>query len=75
MISSTDVRFVLEGKAQALIKKRKKVLSTCEQIMDSPERIILEAMIEGFKQLNGHNSLKKIKFRIQSSRFNVNSVN
>lgn len=61
---------------KALLKKNGiKVLSACEQITDSPEGIILEAMIEGFKQLNGHNSLKKIKFRIQSSRFNVNSVN
>lgn len=52
-----------------------RLLSATEYIPDSPEGIILESMLEGFKQLNGHNSLKKIKFRIQSSRFNVNSVN
>ena len=48
-----------------------KVVSATEYIPDSPEAIILESMIEGFEQLNGHNNLKKIKFRIQSSDFNV----
>ena len=68
MISGTDVRFVLEGKAQALIKERKKVLSTCEQIMDSPERIILEAMIEGDKHSNGHNNKnQKLEFKAANS--------
>lgn len=47
-----------------------KVVSATEYIPDSPEAIILESMIEGFEQLNGHNSLRN-KFRIQSSNFNV----
>ena len=48
-----------------------KVVSATEYIPDSPEAIILESMIEGFEQANGHNRLKKNKFRIQSSDFNV----
>ena len=35
-----------------------RLLSATEYIPDSPEGIILESMLEGFKQLNGHNSLK-----------------
>ena len=41
---------------KALLKKNGiKVLSACEQITDSPEGIILEAMIEGYEHSNGHN--------------------
>ena len=36
-----------------------RLLSATEYIPDSPEGIILESMLEGFEQLNGHNSLKK----------------
>lgn len=36
-----------------------KLLSAMENIPDTPEGIILESMLEGFEQLNGHNSLKK----------------
>lgn len=37
-----------------------KLLSAMENIPDSPEGIILESLLEGFEQLNGHNSLKKL---------------
>lgn len=48
---------------KALLKKNGvKVLSACEQITDTPEGIILEAMIEGFERSNGH---KNLKSRIQ----------
>ena len=53
-----------------LKKNGVKVISAKEHIGEGSEGIILEAMLEGFKQLNGHNSLKN-KFRIQSSDFNV----
>lgn len=39
-----------------------KLVSAMENIPDSPEGIILESLLEGFKRLNGH---KKIKFRIK----------
>ena len=35
-----------------------KVLSCMENIPDSPEGIILESILEGFKRSNGHNKLK-----------------
>lgn len=37
-----------------------KLLSAMENIPDSPEGIILESLLEGFEQANGHNSLKKL---------------
>lgn len=37
-----------------------KVLSAMENIPDSPEGIILESLLEGFEQANGHNRLKKL---------------
>lgn len=37
-----------------------KILSAMENIPDSPEGILLESLLEGFEQLNGHNSLKKL---------------
>ena len=36
-----------------------KLLSAMENIPNTPEGIILESLLEGFEQLNGHNSLKK----------------
>ena len=39
-----------------------KLVSAMENIPDSPEGIILESLLEGFKRSNGH---KKIKFRIK----------
>ena len=35
-----------------------KVISATEYIPDSPEAIILESMLEGFKRSNGHNKSK-----------------
>ena len=35
-----------------------KILSAMENIPDSPEGILLESLLEGFEQANGHNSLK-----------------
>lgn len=37
-----------------------KILSAMENIPDSPEGILLESLLEGFEQANGHNSLKKL---------------
>lgn len=52
---------------KALLKKNGvRVLSACEQITDSPEGIILESMIEGYKHSNGHNKFKlELKQSIQ----------
>lgn len=35
-----------------------KILSAMENIPDSPEGILLDSLLEGFEQANGHNSLK-----------------
>lgn len=43
-----------------------KVISAMENIPDTPEDIILESLLEGFEQANGHNSLK-----ILNSEFKV----
>ena len=37
-----------------------KLVSAMENIPDSPEGIILESLLEGFEQANGHNRLKKL---------------
>ena len=37
-----------------------KLLSAMENIPDTPEGIILESLLEGFEQANGHNRLKKL---------------
>lgn len=41
-----------------LKKNGVKVVSAKENISEGPEGIILELMLEGFEQANGHNSLK-----------------
>ena len=41
-----------------LKKNGVKVVSAKENIIEGPEGIILESMLEGFEQANGHNSLK-----------------
>lgn len=43
-----------------LKKNGVKVISAKEHIGESSEGIILEAMLEGFEQANGHNRLKKL---------------
>ena len=35
-----------------------KILSAMENIPDSPEGILLESLLEGFKRSNGHNKSK-----------------
>ena len=44
-----------------------KVISAMEYIPDSPEAIILESMLEGFEQANGHNSLKKLNSEFKAA--------
>lgn len=44
-----------------------KVLSAMENIPDTPEAIIFESMLEGFEQLNGHNSLKKLNSEFKAA--------
>ena len=41
-----------------------KLLSAMENIPDTPEGIILESLLEGFEQSNGHYKLKKINSEI-----------
>ena len=46
---------------KATLKKNGvKVVSATEVISEGAEGIILESVLEGFEQLNGHNSLKKL---------------
>lgn len=44
-----------------------KVVSATEYIPDSPEAIILESMIEGFEQANGHNSIEKLNSEFKAA--------
>ena len=44
-----------------------KVLSAMENIPDTPEGIILESLLEGFEQSNGHNSLKKLNSEFKAA--------
>ena len=44
-----------------------KVVSAMENIPDTPEGIILESLLEGFEQLNGHNSLKKLNSEVKAA--------
>ena len=44
-----------------------KLLSAMENIPDTPEGIILESLLEGFEQLNGHNSLKKLNSEFKAA--------
>ena len=50
-----------------LKKNGVKVISAKEHIGEGAEGIILEAMLEGFEQLNGHNSLKKINSEFKAA--------
>ena len=52
---------------RTLKKNGVKVLSAKEQITDTPEGIILESLLEGFEQLNGHNSLKKLNSEFKAA--------
>lgn len=46
-----------------------KLVSAMEKIPDTPEGIILESLLEGFKHLNGHN---KNLYRIERLIFGIN---
>lgn len=50
-----------------LKKNGVKVISAKEHIGEGSEGIILEAMLEGFEQLNGHNSLKKLNSEFKAA--------
>ena len=53
---------------KALLKKNGiKVLSACEQITDSPEGIILEAMIEGYAEYYSAELSQKVKRGMRES--------
>lgn len=44
-----------------------KVVSATEAISAGAEGILLESMLEGFEQLNGHNSLKKLNSEFKAA--------
>lgn len=44
-----------------------KVISATENIGENPEGIILEAILEGFEQLNGHNRPKKLNSEFKAA--------
>lgn len=44
-----------------------KVLSAMENIPDSPEGIILESLLEGFEQANGHKEYKKLNSELKAA--------
>lgn len=44
-----------------------KILSAMENIPDSPEGILLESLLEGFEQANGHNRLKKLNSEFKAA--------
>ena len=44
-----------------------KVLSAMENIPDSPEGIILESLLEGFEQSNGHKEYKKLNSELKAA--------
>lgn len=46
-----------------------KILSAMENIPDSSEGILLESLLEGFEQANGHNRLKKLNSEFLKDRF------
>lgn len=53
---------------KALLKKNSvKVISAKETIAEGSEGILLESVLEGFEQLNGHNSLKKLNSEFKAA--------
>ena len=44
-----------------------KILSAMENIPDSPEGILLESLLEGFEQLNGHKEYKKLNSELKAA--------
>ena len=53
---------------KALLKKNGvKVISAKETIAEGSEGILLESVLEGFEQANGHNSLKKLNSEFKAA--------
>ena len=53
---------------KALLKKNGvKVISAKETIAEGSEGILLESVLEGFEQSNGHNSLKKLNSEFKAA--------
>lgn len=53
---------------KALLKKNGvKVISAKETIAEGSEGILLESVLEGFEQLNGHNNLKKLNSEFKAA--------
>ena len=53
---------------KSLLKKNGvKVVSAKETIAEGSEGILLESVLEGFEQLNGHNSLKKLNSEFKAA--------
>ena len=53
---------------KSLLKKNGvKVISAKETIGEGSEGILLESVLEGFEQLNGHNSLKKLNSEFKAA--------
>lgn len=50
-----------------LKKNDVRVVSATEAISEGAEGIILESVLEGFEQLNGHNSLKKLNSEFKAA--------
>lgn len=50
-----------------LKKNGVKVISAKETIAEGSEGILLESVLEGFEQLNGHNSLKKLNSEFKAA--------
>ena len=44
-----------------------KILSAMENIPDSPEGILLESLLEGFEQANGHKEYKKLNSELKAA--------
>ena len=44
-----------------------KVLSAMKNIPDTPEAIIFESMLEGFKHTNGHKEYKKLNSELKAA--------
>lgn len=44
-----------------------RVVSVLEPLDDSPESVMMEAVLEGFEQSNGHNSLKKLNSEFKAA--------
>ena len=50
-----------------LKKNGVRVISATEAISESPEGILLESLLEGFEQANGHNRLKKLNSEFKAA--------